>query len=399
MRPWSARTDRERSQDDIASSKRIRWWLARILMRSAQMLSPEATVFPLATPIEAEPATREEESPFEVGAPPAHWVNRVRSGAPELLVRSDGEIARSNGEASSKSGFALEKAREFDRGHASRRLRVDQGYDLPPGNAVESVTSGNAAVVPERRGSIRRHAQQGDSLDLVGSAASEVPKVEVRDSQGSDQSPRHLLATTPVKIRSDESTAGTIASERPERYVKSRVAQSSISGFASQNPFAQRPDEAVIHTGPTRSDLLDTPSLPWSEEVDGGHVFSRARSVDQFPLLLQKDKQNVRRTTRVRTAAPLRVPAASASEAGSNTRRPVAASAAPTAGVFPPLATACSSRSPADATVVSAPLFAEDLDPWPELPELELYDPGVDYLRASEIERWRGVSGEQWGDR
>jgi hypothetical protein len=71
----------------------------------------------------------------------------------------------------------------------------------------------------------------------------------------------------------------------------------------------------------------------------------------------------------------------------------------PNVRALPSFAVEGSSRAPADAIVVNVPLFAEDFDPWPELPELRPYGRDAGSLRASEAERWVSVSGEQWGDR
>jgi hypothetical protein len=185
--------------------------------------------------------------------------------------------------------------------------------------------------------------------------------------------------------------------DRREQQTPNASKLSSV-GHTSQGSFEQRPNRKVVRTESAPADAVAERNHGGSREGNRGRTLSslRGRTVSPFPSLPEEREQRASQgSARVRAAA-----VASVSQVSSNVLRPVAATAGlPSVRALPSFAVEGSPRGPADTVVANAPLFAEDFDPWPELPGLQPYDRDAGSLRASEAERWVSVSGEQWGDR
>ena len=402
MKPWIVRTDRKGSEGDLTSSRRIRVWLARILLRSAEVLSPEAIDYRPEYGVEAEPALREDVSPFEAGTPPPHWVERVRRGAPELLAPLDEEIARSSvTQDSLDRGFDSGRPQESESRYGSPAPRGGQEPDLR--SRIPTVVATQRAHVSSGRPFLfgRRSATTGDSLNATGTKGAKSPKQE------SDSSDVRDLSTDPtaqVERGFARRSARNVTSDQgADHLIKHSASQSSTVGPTRQTLFEPKPDE------PPARRQFTTPGKPgervhrWSKEGDRDHTYSPmpSRNSSQFPSLPPGNQKKPRQTSaRTSPETPTGTPSASVSQVRSNAFQSIApAPSMPIVRTFPPFASDGAARSPTDAIVVNSPLFAEDFDPWPELPELQSYALDAGSLSTNETERWRGVSKEQWGDR
>jgi hypothetical protein len=284
-------------------------------------------------------------------------------------------------------------------GQNSPALPPVQESESPSGISAVIATPKSASVVPKRSFLFRRRTAATRDSSEAGPTTAELPaqKKETDGSHEPDRSREHHVAPAPVRLGSDRSTSRSVTSRDREGQPIPHASMFSTVGHTSEASSEQRPNRTLVRTESPSPGAVAERDRGGSREGNRGRTLSSLRpTVSPFPSLPQEREQRASK----RSAPPHAAAAAPVSQVGSNVLRSVAAPGGlPNVRALPSFAVEGSPRGPADAVVVNAPLFAEDFDPWPELPELQPYDRDAGSLRGSEAERWVSVSGEQWGDR
>ncbi len=229
MKQWTARTERERQDKKRVSISNLRAWIARVLLRSAAALSAESVrgLVPAGTeaPRAAEAVAEALVPADDPAGPPAHWLARVRDGAPELLLRPEWGGTRP---ATFRKPPAWDQAETAP--HASER-----GKEPERQHAVETALS-RSALFPAPR----QRAEDGETS---------VPRRWRQDSAAANPSTATERGTGDGKGEKKQ-IVRAVGGESPARVERPRQAEK----------LTEAPKATSSRTAPPRSEYTVVPS-------------------------------------------------------------------------------------------------------------------------------------------
>lgn len=416
MKQWIARTDRERRGTAGDSASRVRLWIAHLFLRSAEAISAEA-IEDLIVSRREEVSAADLGSPIEPAGPPAHWVARVREGAPELLLPPEQGGTSPNGfHLLPPFGLGLQTmgapaSRSVPASGPKPARRKDETVSIPepqakpathaplgpPASTRHSHERETDTDVQPRsfaeRGAQRSHDQEIPASTKALHNASKsredhaFPVTTLADNERSGSTPSALSK----RERSDSSQLPVDDRVASDLIVDSQVLLGNQTAppaarEAQRRPPQQRwwsvrktggdPDASQSGAVPVRRFLsMKLPSPEAHREI------SRAGGVEAASPPPVATLQVAQRPRPVPPLRPRAVPL-----------RPNPISAW---GSSEPAKT----RTSTEANSVNVSQPDDDFDRWPELPEELPLDTDISFRAFADSEHWRALNAEQKGGR
>jgi hypothetical protein len=401
MNQWTVRAEQGGDETTGRSIGNVRRWIARLFLRSAQVISAEI-VDELIVSRKADESSSIDVAPsFRPGGPP-HWLARVREGAPELLLASE----QGGTPPSAYAGPNLSVPQLFALPTHVKRTQVKPTYDrvaesspAPSPASAERASHSPYPSAPQPRRPTSPLAPAA-SYPRHGAEPPPMTPPSFNKTRARVQPPSPVAAET-AKAHGDRSLphgsaplrrSGKLEAHLPsaphftgEPQTQSTHPLVQRVGFPGAPPHDQtRPQNQAWRMPHNPSSLDPVPftlaspqakrEAPISTQGHGEPTTTAFNSLDG-PLSSQSVIHP--EPTSERHMAPL---------------RPIS---------LPSFATdyPVKARTTADASSPAAPLWTSAADWWPELPEEQSMDGAASSHALAESDHWRAVSAEQRGGR